>query len=350
MTGPGEPPAPDEPAGFVEAAPPLLEQPRAETGLAEVRYTVMLVPENGGGPVRQWGLRLGQLRLGLTAAAMLAVLAALGLVLSVTSVWRAQHESAVVAENLALRGRLAEIEATLEEVDAELRRLRMYGTVLEDTQGFPGQGPVDGLLIEEDWWGEGAVGPEDWDELAQLGDPLDEHEWQGEGPVAWADDVQRRIDLALDAMELAEGEVGPVVENAEYWRHLSAALPRGLPVDAVLTSGFGWRRSPINRRWKFHSGLDLSAPVGTVIRAPGPGLVVMARWNSGYGRMIELDHGYGVVSRYAHNARLFVSEGAEVERGDPIATIGMTGQTTGPHLHYEIHVEGQAVDPMEYME
>ena len=129
------------------------------------------------------------------------------------------------------------------------------------------------------------------------------------------------------------------------------AVPRGWPVaGAVLTSGFGWRRSPFTRRWKFHSGLDLAAARGAPVVAPAMGTVVTADFQSGYGRVVEVDHGFGIVTRYAHNARLLVAVGEKVRRGQVISTVGMTGATTGPHLHYEIRVDGVPVDPLEYLE
>ena len=96
--------------------------------------------------------------------------------------------------------------------------------------------------------------------------------------------------------------------------------------------------------------MDLSAPKGTPITAPAPGVVRTAKYNSGYGRMVEIDHGFGIMTRFAHNARVFVEEGDVVKPGQVISTVGMTGQTTGPHLHYEVHVDGQPVDPLEYLE
>ena len=99
----------------------------------------------------------------------------------------------------------------------------------------------------------------------------------------------------------------------------------------------------------FHHGIDLSAPRGTRIFAASNGEVVTAEYSSGYGRMVEVDHGYGITSRYAHCNSLFVRPGDWVEAGQVIATVGSTGQTTGPHLHFELLVDGQVVDPMEYL-
>jgi murein DD-endopeptidase MepM/ murein hydrolase activator NlpD len=143
--------------------------------------------------------------------------------------------------------------------------------------------------------------------------------------------------------------MGHLAETAEGWRAHNAAVPTAWPIEAVLTSGFGWRRSPFTRRWKFHSGLDLAAPRGTPIYAAADGEVIWANWDSGYGRLVEIDHGNNIITRYGHNSRLYVQEGDHVRQGQLISTVGMTGQTTGPHLHYEIHVDGVAVDPLDYL-
>ena len=159
-----------------------------------------------------------------------------------------------------------------------------------------------------------------------------------------------RTERTLEVLEAARPRLAWMVETAEDWRELEANLPLAVPVPGgVLTSGFGYRRSPFTRAWKFHSGLDLAAPRGTPIYAPGDGVVRTAGWNQGYGRMIEIDHGFGLVSRYAHNSTLAVTVGQRVRRGQLISRVGRTGQTTGPHLHYEIEVDGQKVDPLEYM-
>ena len=112
----------------------------------------------------------------------------------------------------------------------------------------------------------------------------------------------------------------------------------------MVTSRFGWR----SRGW--HSGVDLAAPVGTMILAAESGTVVVCEYQSGYGNVIYIDHGNGVQTRYAHNDEMFVSVGDYVERGAGICTIGMTGTTTGPHVHFEIRIDGTAVDPLPYIE
>jgi len=127
----------------------------------------------------------------------------------------------------------------------------------------------------------------------------------------------------------------------------SVSLPSGMPVAAVaLTSRFGLRRHPILGTYRAHSGIDLAAPMGTPIVATSDGVVSMADWRGGYGLSVALDHGGGLESRYGHMSRLNVFAGERVRKGDIIGFVGSTGLSTGPHLHYELRVNGAAVNPL----
>jgi murein DD-endopeptidase MepM/ murein hydrolase activator NlpD len=106
---------------------------------------------------------------------------------------------------------------------------------------------------------------------------------------------------------------------------------------------------PILHEVRPHTGIDLSAPTGTPIVAPAAGVVIKSERDGSYGNVIEIDHGNGIVTRYAHCSRLVVRRGQRVQRGDLIAAVGSTGLSVGPHLHYEIHVNGTAVDPLTYV-
>jgi murein DD-endopeptidase MepM/ murein hydrolase activator NlpD len=117
------------------------------------------------------------------------------------------------------------------------------------------------------------------------------------------------------------------------------------PVPGVESSGFGWRRDPINRRGKFHKGTDFRADRGTPVYAAGAGLVAFTGRQRGYGKVIYIDHGGGVVTRYAHLHRVEVEPGTPVDAGGRIGQVGSTGRTTGPHLHFEVRLAGLAVDP-----
>lgn len=121
------------------------------------------------------------------------------------------------------------------------------------------------------------------------------------------------------------------------------------PVEGRLLSPFGGRTDPFSGEGAIHTGVDLEAPMGTPVRAAGDGIVVHADWESGYGRLIIVDHGNGVQTYYGHLSRYDVVPGQEVRRGDVIARSGASGRVTSPHLHYEVRLGGTPVNPYPYM-
>lgn len=131
----------------------------------------------------------------------------------------------------------------------------------------------------------------------------------------------------------------------------SMMIPTQAPVlDAPMGSPFGWRIDPFTGRSALHTGLDFEAPVGAAIRAAAGGVVVTQETHPQYGQMLEIDHGNGLVTRYAHASRLLVRQGDLVKRGQKIAEVGTTGRSTGPHLHFEVLVQGIAQDPRKFLD
>lgn len=129
-----------------------------------------------------------------------------------------------------------------------------------------------------------------------------------------------------------------------------AAMPSIMPTQGWLTSAFSsMREHPILHIARPHEGIDVSAPMGTPIEAPAAGRVLSAGWETGYGNVVTIDHGYGIVTKFAHASKLFVRAGQRVDRGQRIALVGNSGLATGPHLHYEVHVNGRPVDPLHYV-
>lgn len=125
------------------------------------------------------------------------------------------------------------------------------------------------------------------------------------------------------------------------------AIPSQMPVAArALTSGFGIRGHPLLGGRRAHSGIDLAAPTGSPIVATSDGLVSWADWAGGYGIAVAVEHGGGYQTRYAHMSRVNVAPGQQVRKGDVIGYVGSTGMSTGPHLHYEVRVNGQAINPV----
>jgi len=122
------------------------------------------------------------------------------------------------------------------------------------------------------------------------------------------------------------------------------------PVKGVESSGYGWRADPINRSKRFHKGADYRADRGTPVYAAGPGVVVFTGRQHGYGKVIYLDHGGGLITRYAHLNEVGVAKGDTVASDDLIGEVGSSGRTTGPHLHFEVRIDGRAVDPVLAMQ
>ena len=183
-------------------------------------------------------------------------------------------------------------------------------------------------------------------------------------------DVAEMVPAAAPSGSSETAIGGPFVEPAtddEFGRSLAAldtallelertraqvrALPFGNPSPASdITSDFGNRLDPFLGRLALHAGIDFRATVGTRIRATAPGTVTNAGLTGGYGNMVEIDHGNGVSSRYAHLSTVLVKVGDQVTEGEVIAKSGNTGRSTGPHLHYEIRLNGEAVDPMRFLD
>ncbi|RYZ59057.1 MAG: M23 family metallopeptidase [Proteobacteria bacterium] len=132
-------------------------------------------------------------------------------------------------------------------------------------------------------------------------------------------------------------------------KSLLASVPSISPVEGWVTSGFGARESPFTKERDVHMGLDIAAPIGSPFYAPADGVVIYAGKKDGFGNFIMIAHGYGVISRFGHNAENLVEPGQKVVRGEQIGTVGMTGRTTGPHLHYEVMLNGANVDPSRFI-
>jgi murein DD-endopeptidase MepM/ murein hydrolase activator NlpD len=161
--------------------------------------------------------------------------------------------------------------------------------------------------------------------------------------------------LAASAGALAE-EASAVESRAKELHELSAkivsrarATPSIWPVEGDISSDFGWRVNPFNYYTKeYHSGLDIAAGMWEPIVAPADGVVTFSGYKYGYGWTITIEHGYGIDTLYAHCCRLSASRGQKVTRGDVIAYVGQSGSATGPHLHYEVQLWGETVDPTQY--
>lgn len=145
--------------------------------------------------------------------------------------------------------------------------------------------------------------------------------------------------------------VGGLASRPDHLLALVRKLPLITPVkDTTTSSTFGARRDPFTDGWAFHGGVDMAGPVNAAVLGTAPGVVAFAGWHDSYGRMVEIEHAFGISTRYAHLNTLAVRQGQRVQAGQRVGGLGSTGRSTGPHLHYEVLVDGRQVDPQPFLD
>lgn len=154
--------------------------------------------------------------------------------------------------------------------------------------------------------------------------------------------------IVVDFLKEIETRINELDQHLLNKESFLRSTPTLTPTAGHLTSKYGPRLSPYAGRIKMHEGIDFGAPIGTPIVAPADGIITFSGAKPGFGNFIQIDHGYGVETIYGHAATLAVRKGQKVIRGDKIATVGNTGYSTGPHVHYEVRVNGTPVDPLYY--
>jgi murein DD-endopeptidase MepM/ murein hydrolase activator NlpD len=155
----------------------------------------------------------------------------------------------------------------------------------------------------------------------------------------------------LDAKFKDSGDKLSVLESMMYTQQLQlAALPTGRPTNTYITSGFGNRTDPIRGGLGHHMGIDFDANIGDPVHAAAGGVVLFSGVKSGFGNVVEVDHGNGYTTLYGHNSRLLVRAGDIVRPGQTLAKAGSTGRSTGPHVHFEVHVNGRPVNPRKFLD
>ena len=175
-----------------------------------------------------------------------------------------------------------------------------------------------------------------------------------------ADSIARREELGLTSllMQQFQGSTGrnhrsesrPAVVNLYQRQNQPDAIAFEFPVQGHTTSPYGWRLDPFGDEQRFHHGIDIAAPAGSAIRAAASGQVVFSGPQGRYGNLVTIAHEQGYETSYAHNAVNLVAVGETVTRGQAIATVGMTGRATGPHVHFEVRKDGQRLDPTSLLQ
>ena len=232
-----------------------------------------------------------------------------------------QHQSQIVA----FSNKINSLNTKLTELGNFEQKIRIIANL------DPGN---DGSSI----FGVGGSDPEDLDPSTMM-----EQDYQ-----ELVRDMHVEINEIDQASHNQKNSFSSIFSQLEGKRNLLAATPSIRPLKGWISSRFGYRESPFTGRREFHRGLDIATHAGSPIIAPADGIVTYAGNKGLMGKMVAIEHGFGMVTRYGHTQKLLKKKGDRVKRGEAIALVGNTGRSTGPHLHYEIRLNGVAVNPMNY--
>lgn len=326
-------------------------------------YTFILA-SNRRGETQTWTISAAWVKAGAILGATLAMIFVaagvdyLGLLLDVG------QNKTLLAENDQLKrqfqvveSKLSSLELSLERVQNFTRKLKAITNIESDDRALNlsvGPIPKPGQEIpgEENAGMEREPSSEEAVKESAFAEKLPINESAGE----LAKNVARnyaslsvRIDRAVKQTQLREQGVLQLWETLSEQQSLVNATPNIKPARGWFTSRFGYRVDPFSGRPEMHAGLDIAAPPGTPVYAPADGVVSYVGYEEGYGKIVSIDHGYGVVTRFAHNSRTFVEQGQKVSRRDVVSAVGSTGRSSGPHCHYEVRINGVPVDPENYI-
>ena len=301
--------------------------------MTKKKYTIMILPDETT-RVRKYRVPRTMVR-GLLVILAVVVL---GLGYLITDYYGVKKMVAEL-DRLRLEARqqqqqLVTFAKSFDDLQGEMTRLRQFDLKLRV------MADLDGVVYPEQIMGIGGENPEPFNPL--------------EGELSFQDQtiissMNRSLDRLKTDVNIQERSFQELVEYLEDQKSLLASTPSIWPVKGWLTSTFGYRSSPFTGRREMHKGLDIATRSGTPIIAPADGLVVFAGREGGFGNMIILDHGYGITTRYGHCSSIDAKLGQKIKRGDVIARIGSTGRSTGPHVHYEVAVNGVSVNPSRYI-
>lgn len=250
---------------------------------------------------------------------------------SYTGVVRTARLGQLEKENEALRTEIAQLSSKVAQCEQEMSKHSDFEErmrILADLE------PMDADVWEVGVGGPGGGHPD------MLGQPVSGNLSAMNQDV---DRLLRQIRLQKDSFDEILGRLKERSEELQY-------VPSIRPVDVgFISSYFGKRKDPFTGRYTRHEGIDFSARRGSHIYATADGTVASAKYERGYGYTIKIDHGNGIVTKYAHNQKMLVKKGAKVERGQVIAELGSSGRSTAPHVHYEVQVNGVPQNPLNYM-
>ncbi len=338
----------------------------------EKKTITFLMVSNRKGTTKRVVVSAAWLKAGLALGTVAAIIASACVVDYLGLLSQSIENKRLRVENTQLKQQFSVVEGKLNALESGLERVKGFVTKLKLITNIDSEdrtlklaiGPLPkvGQSVEAEIHPQvqgrlpaalprgGAEGGEEYDDVFYQKPPTDE--LQGELAVEGQRDYASlaiRIDQAVHDTNLREQGVLELWEALSERQSLLSATPNIKPARGWFTSKFGYRISPFTSRPVMHNGLDIAASPGAPIFAPADGVVSFAGYDPGYGKLVSIDHGYGVVTRYGHTSQILVEVGQKIKRRDVIAAVGTTGRSTGPHLHYEVRVNNVPVDPQNYV-
>jgi murein DD-endopeptidase MepM/ murein hydrolase activator NlpD len=330
--------------------------------------TVMIIPDRKS-KLRKIVLSAGHVKLGLWLGGLILIILSAVVVDYVTLLSQSIENKRLHAENAELRNDFKVVEAKLSTLETALERIKVFSTKLKlitasndsDRTLNLAMGPLsrnnDSIKELQETDSERIPAskltePVNSKEEASLKEKLNEDLSSGELARETDHDYSKlsiRLDQAGKQSKLREQGILELWDLLQDKSALLSSTPSTKPTKGWYTSKFGYRVSPYTDKPLMHEGLDIAAAPGAPVYSPADGTVTFAGYDAGFGKLIVIDHGYGVETRYGHNSQIKVSAGQKVKHGDLISAVGSTGRSTGPHLHYEVRVDGQPVDPTSYI-
>ena len=303
------------------------------------RWTLLLIPPKNG-TAREFTLPAWSFRAALYALAGGAVLVVAAVTVLFTP-WGTPGARIVAKQNASLQAEIAAIEARFHVLDDTLHQIERRSEQLRMLAGLP----VEATSLRDSATTAPAFVAASLTEVGTLA-PARRRPFLGR--LGWS--ARPDVDGLIARASTLARSFSVVSDTLQGNFNKFATTPSIMPTTGWASSQFTSSRfHPILQEMRPHEGVDVSAPTGTPIVAPATGTVVFAGSDKGYGLSVEIDHGNGIRTRFAHCSRITVRTGQRVTRGQSIAAVGSTGLATAPHLHYEIHVKGKAVDPLTYV-
>lgn len=273
---------------------------------------------------------------------IIAILSAIHFQNKLVAMKRTNYENHKLIENrneLVLR--LSKLEKSLTVLDDSILHLSELMDIDPQSIQF-GTGPIADLDLT-------LSSAESGDVFSIPGADAVIDEWVENNGQVTSNKIERKINSVGSSMGLLNKKLEEIFSQKKDKISYITSTPSLIPVQGWVTSDFGVRRHPITRAFKMHNGIDIASPMGTDIVTPASGKVLFAGRSGGYGKTVIIQHGYGITTMYAHLKSYHVKTGQTLTRGDKIAEVGSTGHSTGPHLHYEVQVDGIPVDPMDFV-